>query len=359
MVEGGPTRWIGYNYTTDEDPYMTDGSYIRVCSETYPGKVSWGSGDHSAITTATPGRWISKWNEWPLVEHDWNDTPFGSSNLRYYVATAMNGPVNVCSNNLNVTYSVPAGANYSWSYSSTLQQISGSTNQNTFTVKGNGTGSDAWVEVAVTSPCDNQTIYVRKYLSLGLPQFNGFYVNSQPYQNNSFCVGFRQFINVLPFGANYASSYNWYINSGNQNNVYLTPSNGSALLDTYAAGCYGIALDISNGCGTVQTGLTLCADDCFARYSVRPNPAKNYLTVEFDKVDKAEALPDEIVLLSEVSTRPVKAVNVQETFNRNAFRNGNQIEFDVRDLPRGIYYLHMRNSRRSGKEVDVIRILLE
>jgi hypothetical protein len=60
MSESGPVRWIGYYVATDENIYMTDGSYIQVCDEIYPGKVSWVNGDHSAITTTTPGRWISK-----------------------------------------------------------------------------------------------------------------------------------------------------------------------------------------------------------------------------------------------------------------------------------------------------------
>ena len=87
-LEGGNNledpRWIGYSETTDEDIYMTDGSYKEVASEVYPGKVSWASGDHSAITTSTSGVYLSKWNQYPLMEHDWDDSPFGSSNLKYY-----------------------------------------------------------------------------------------------------------------------------------------------------------------------------------------------------------------------------------------------------------------------------------
>jgi len=77
-------RWIGYYYTTDEDIYMTDGSYKEVPNEVSPGKVSWASGDHSAITTSTPGKYRSKWNKYPLMEHQWDDTPFGTTNLKYY-----------------------------------------------------------------------------------------------------------------------------------------------------------------------------------------------------------------------------------------------------------------------------------
>lgn len=83
----GSPRWIGKDYQTDEDIYMTDGSYIEVSTPTYPGKVSWASGDHSAVTTSQPGWLISKWNEYPLMRHQWNDSPFGTSNLKYYISS--------------------------------------------------------------------------------------------------------------------------------------------------------------------------------------------------------------------------------------------------------------------------------
>jgi hypothetical protein len=84
-VEQNIDRWIGYMYTTDEDIYMTDGSYLQVSQETYPGKVSWASGDHTAITTEQQGWFISKWNQFPLFRHRWDDTPYGTTNLKYYV----------------------------------------------------------------------------------------------------------------------------------------------------------------------------------------------------------------------------------------------------------------------------------
>lgn len=51
MHEGGPVRWIGWYSYSEDDVYRTDGSYIRVCNEVFPAKVSFVGGDHSAITT--------------------------------------------------------------------------------------------------------------------------------------------------------------------------------------------------------------------------------------------------------------------------------------------------------------------
>lgn len=83
--ENGPDRWIGLGNTTDEDIYMSDMSYAKVSTPTHPGKISWGSDNHSAVTTPTSGVFISKWGEGPLMRHAWNDSPFNSSNLKYYV----------------------------------------------------------------------------------------------------------------------------------------------------------------------------------------------------------------------------------------------------------------------------------
>jgi hypothetical protein len=95
--EQGIDRWIGYSVDTDENVYMTDGSYVQVSQSIYPGKVSWASGDHSAVTTGISGILVSKWNEYPLMRHAWNYSPYGSGNLKYYrlntpVVTSITGP---------------------------------------------------------------------------------------------------------------------------------------------------------------------------------------------------------------------------------------------------------------------------
>lgn len=98
-METGIDRWIGtgwYNLGDILDPqsiYMTDGSYVQVNQEIYPGKVSWRSADHSAITTSQPGVFRSKWNEYPLMEHAKDYSPYGSSDLKYYIRSmSISGP---------------------------------------------------------------------------------------------------------------------------------------------------------------------------------------------------------------------------------------------------------------------------
>jgi hypothetical protein len=97
----------------------------------------------------------------------------------------------------------------------------------------------------------------------------------------------------------------------------------------------------------------------FSIYTVYPDPAQDFVTIEFDQVDKVEALPDEITLISENSTKPVRKANPQSEYQNSKLIDGKSIALNVKDLPRGIYYLHIINSRRQDKPLDRIRILLE
>ena len=130
---------VGTGWEDIQDPeliYITDGSYVEVTQETYPGKVFWASGDHSAITTEQTGWFISKWNEYPLMKHRWDDSPYGTSNLKYYVRNpatnlSISGPSTVCDQATYTINDLPTGITVQWSTS----------NNNLTLVSGQGTGT--------------------------------------------------------------------------------------------------------------------------------------------------------------------------------------------------------------------------
>ena len=168
-------RWIGYSAgNTDEHPYWTDGSFIEVSAETYPGKVSWASGDHSAITTDQPGWFISKWNEYPLMKHRWNDSPFGSTNLKYYVdnvtTTAIQGVNAFCtSQDYNLNY-LPTGYTVNWTTISSYVAVSLSTpnsaSTNVSLTGGTTPGSKVILKATITSP-NNNTYTKQRTIQVG------------------------------------------------------------------------------------------------------------------------------------------------------------------------------------------------
>ena len=354
MHEGGSMRWIGWQASNGEDTYMTDGSYIKVCNEVFPGKVSWGSDDHSAVTTATPGRWISKFGPGAYLIHDYNDTPYNNSIYNYYSSTTITGPLLLC-NAASGTFSVGPGATYSWSCGGGLVATSGNNGQN-YTVQPNIASGIGWVQVTITSGCDGRSIVSTKNVNIGPPKFSHFLVNGQQTSNATVCVNNFASIEAQPYDN--TGNYSWSLS--NSGNAYLTNYNSAnTSFNAYTADCYGLSLQISNSCGTTQGNLTICAQNCFARYTVSPNSAKDVLTVTFEPTEDASALPDEITLVREKTILPVKTVNVQELAKTASFTQDRKVIFQVGDLPRGIYYIQVKNPRRKDKELDVIRILLE
>ena len=154
-------RWIGLYDSSEEDIYMTDGSYIQVASEMYPGKVSWAGSDHSAITTSQQGVFISKWWLGPLAEHAFDDNPFGGIGLKYYVSTKINGSLELLCQSASRSFStvdIP-GATYSWSVGGGLTKIENG-NSVTVTAISHFTGETS-IEVTITSPLGNNQFDIK------------------------------------------------------------------------------------------------------------------------------------------------------------------------------------------------------
>ncbi|MDO8930186.1 MAG: hypothetical protein Q7W54_14520, partial [Bacteroidota bacterium] len=129
VSEGGNQVWIGYETSTAEDIYWTDGSYIEE-PECIATKVSYHeSGNHSAIRLNST--WYqSKWGDGPLVKHYLNNVPNGynpSLQKKYYtLAPSISGPSTVCSSGATFTLNnLPDSASVSWDKSFNLAYVSG------------------------------------------------------------------------------------------------------------------------------------------------------------------------------------------------------------------------------------------
>lgn len=171
------------------------------------------------------------------------------------------------------------------------------------------------------------------------------------------------------YNVNTVSASTWYIVQTNEPSGSLAWNPNNASVNGYVSGPYeyrfylnaGQSLTFSpltatNSCGTATRYPTFTTSSGFR---VTPNPATTEFQVEFDHVDYLEALPEQIDLFSEKSTKAVRSVKVKDTFDKKAFKNNNAIDFDVKDLPRGTYYLHVIDSKKKDKEVEAIRVVLE
>lgn len=262
----------------------------------------------------------------------------------------------------STTFSV-AGTNTSsvtWSTSSNLYVSNGQGSSSVqITASGNG---DGWVEATVNNggPCSNASIPVRMSVWVGAPGYVNvvgvnFTVSSG---TNNICAG-REYcaISSATGATNFTYSWPTY-------NSYLVTSttdvnNDKACFATNQTGSQTLQINAQNTCGTSQRSVYFQVSNCFSAYRVYPNPASDQITIEFDDATEAQTLPDQIELYSEQSTQPVKSANVQEMFASKSLKDGKAVVLPVKELPRGIYYLHIKNNRRIGKELDAIRIVLK
>lgn len=377
MVEGGPIRWIGYYpYNTDEHIYWEDGSYIEVCNEMYPGKVSWASGDHTAITTPTPGRWISKWNEWPLMEHDWNDTPFGTSNLKYYVPTSIAGSTSgLCSGTRTFSVANISGATYTWSVNGSVLSIVSGQGTHQLTVQRNGSNSGlGWVEVEISTPCSSlPATSKRVQFDVGFPVIDciAFFNTFEP--DNMLCppdggVGYLctthtgNGIEIKTNSLHY--QYEIQIRSYPSLTVLYTQTTTTTRVQLVYTptmpGWYNIRVRAINNtnCGPgpwYEDDIEY--KDCNNPFGgeegwkVYPNPASATLTVSIGNEAERAAVPDKSLL-------PAFRVLLYDGQGRQVRQGEGKdgaVQFDTRQLPNGTYFLHIHSA---GGQVEKRQVVI-
>jgi hypothetical protein len=314
IAEGGPTRWIGYYVQTDEDVYMTDGSYIQVCSETYPGKVSWGSGDHTAITTPTAGRYKSKWNMYPLMEHAWNDTPYGF-----------------------------AGGTYTWTKSSNISLNTTSGNSVVATANWNGPG---WVEVVITSPCSSTSVTTRLNVSVGPT------IGAVNMPQTTFYGGYANVYAEVPqvAGAGYYD-YEWYLDgSFQQTSAY------NHEFTFYGCGSHyvGVRAYTAN-CGWTDFSYAYFYVNCNGIYTIGiyPNTANDYVTINLENTKAEKPITSQASTPSAVYE--ITLYDNQGQLRRSASLKEGALQLSTANLPEGEYYIHVLQ----GKELFTKRIIIK
>jgi len=288
-------RWIGYNYSTEEDIYMTDGSYIQVLSEMYPGKVSWGGvgSDHSAITTSQTGVFISKWSFGPLVEHAYDNSPFGTTDLKYYVSTDISGSTELLCHSTSRNFSVVniPNASYSWTVGSGLSKTE---NGNSITVTANyGFSGQTYVEVTITSPLGNYQYDIKTskkvyFMIGGVPSAPTVYPSGDP----PIEMGIYSYKDIVV--TNYPGAATWS-SSGAVQTIWSDGQTGR-FYSTEEGNAY-FYVTTYNVCGSssMYQGSIKVLDDMMDSiepgnedtfWSTSPNPCKSYFDLTFTTADE-------------------------------------------------------------------------
>ena len=336
-VEQNIDRWIGTGWSDDvvdpEKIYISDSSYTEVSQETYPGKVFWASGDHTAITTEQQGIFISKWNEWPLMKHAWNYSPFGSNNLKYYQkaspSPSISGPSSVCDQATYTVENLPQGATVQWSVSNnnvTLTSGQG-THTATFTKFRNG------MEIIHAEILFNniRIALLTKETYFGAPSISNI-IGEQRVPTGQY-ASYRA---VISNNAPIPSSYQWILNPLNGNSLY---GNGTESIDIafYNPGSYQLVCRATNECGvgdyyTMGIGVY---DNLYLTLS--PNPATDAVTLQLTETDEVSGLS---VLSTERSAYEIQIWSGM-TMLRSFRTNEPTFSIPTVGLPAGLYFVHV------------------
>jgi hypothetical protein len=167
------------------------------------------------------------------------------------------------------------------------------------------------------------------------------------------CYGYTLALN--PQGSQWS---NWFSDPSDWGTFY----NYGTLVDAHAYySGYTVVGGVFNECG--QNGYTWVLDACSSySYAVFPNPATEVINIEFKKADDKKHLPESIELINEDSKNDKIKLDIYEIFDANKIV-GNKVNINVKNLKRGIYYLHAkfpdRKEDKAKGRVEKTRIVLQ
>ncbi|MCL1942866.1 MAG: T9SS type A sorting domain-containing protein [Candidatus Azobacteroides sp.] len=370
VSEGGtPPVWMGL--TTNPTPiYWNDGSYVETTERGNGLKVSYDNlpyngndmDNHSAITTAENGIFISKWGAYPLVRHTKDYTPYTYSSLHYFKKNtpplSLSGSATLCLNS-SATYTInnfPPNATVTWSQSSNLQPVSGSGASKVYKGIANGAG---WIEATV-----NGITASRFNVWVGPPQITSVTGPTKIRAGGP-----------ATFTCDYAGgeSIIWKALGGSPT-IYIYPDMHSADLVYLYNGTWNVTAKVTNQCGsqsqtqsiTVTGGYDnngppcLTCPDVGLYSSAYPNPAGNILNIEIDGEAGAQtkSMEEQTITGSKTIrqdvTYDVRLYDGMGTLLRRATVKSGKVEFDVSNLADGIYYLHIYDGINEKPEMTQI-----
>lgn len=305
-----------------------------------------------------------------FCDYDWANKTITDAWYAVGVGSAFSGTLaSISGSNIVCTtenYSVsnlPAGTSVTWSSTNpSILSINSSTGVATKVASGNvtiiadiagGCGSFRIVKDVFSGTPDHNKFYVRDAIIGSLPiildNYGTIYVRVSYQDDPLLLSGISQYEWDVPNGTVTQSTF-FQIPAMNEVDVFY--ANGS-----YPS-THQVYLRAQNTCGWSQWDEMIWQVDnsFFFAYTIFPNPAKDKLTMEFEKADRKEGIPNSISLLNENSAIPIQKVDVWSKYQRGEIVN-NQIVLDVSSLPRGKYFLHLQYEGEKS-EVKMHQIIL-
>lgn len=270
-------------------------------------------------------------------------------NAEQAIIAALGGPISgsdiVCSTS-SFSLSGTAAGSVSWSSSNaailTMNSSTGAASR-----VGSASGQ-VIITATISTSCGNAQL--TKVVWVGVPVVNQIDINTAP------CAGHSQTI-TTSIGGN-PGTLNWTMLSGHGSSAtFIDYGGGSAYFDSYAFLCYDLRLEMYNTCGYSQHDVTICVEDCSFAFKIYPNPAKDYINVQFDNYKNTAMLPEKILLYQEETIKIAAEVERKEILSK--IDEKGVVRIDVANLKRGIYYMHIISNSEEGNKTDKVRILLD
>jgi hypothetical protein len=353
LREGNTNKvWINNAYENDPNncfpqtnnihTYWNDGCFIQVCNEADADKVHYYCGDHSAVKSTThPGYYESKWGAMPLYRHTLLGVPYNQqSSHNFYASTNVTGDASqLCSGSRSFSVKSITGATYTWTYSSTLLPVGG-TSGNQLTVQRNGTSSGAgWVQVVIATPCSGITATQRVNFQVGSTAPAAILPGPTTPWN------IEAYVNPVPG----ATSYKWYKNG------VLVPSQNGPMVDVLVTCGVNtqIGVEAVSACGTSARVLRTFNPSCSfggGAFMVSPNPAVNTITIAPRTSNTAKATANANSTFNEI-----RIYNMQGELKKYIrYHNVKQASLLVNDLSNGLYFIEITNgSYKERQQVSI------
>ena len=275
-------------------------------------------------------------------------------NAWYAVGVGLQPATQIALNNSNtlrcsgqtVTYSVngfPVG-NYTWSgNSSNLAAGATSGNSKTFTA-GSGSGL-GWVQIS----CDHGITIRNENLWVGPPALN--LLNGEGNIQNGVYDWYSTSV-VSNFSA--PSDYEWWLDPFYSNN-YLIYNGFVASVNINETDQYQLFCRAQNTCGWGShryIRIYASRGSSSSGGYFYPNPVDDILTIDIGALAGQFASGS----LRQAPSYDVRLYNGQGNLLRQQIAKGGTVQFNVSNLPDGIYYLHIYNEVKSTPEIQQIMV---
>ena len=300
--------------------------YVREAIESTCTKINSGTGAGRYNYTTTSGRPNGTWH---------SQVGYGLVNAYAAVSSVLpniTGPSTICTNGTFTATNVINGT-FTWDKSSNLS-ISGT--GTTVTVSKNSDGP-GWVALK-----SGNTELKRINVYAGIPSQISISGPTEVDSNGQYTANYLSGTNA---------TVNWKMVNGS--NYYMGNSSSNPVNIYFSSGYYTLAVTVANICGYNQpSGAFIIyangGKGGSGSYSYYPNPVNDILRVEIPTENEKAKVTSH--------TYDVRLYDERGSMVRKAETRGGTVEFNVANLPNGMYYLHIYDGVSKTPEMNPVII---